>query len=174
MNAKVIRYLAATAAIAVTACVFVPNFFKGSQSGETRAQESSAIAPVLLSEVRPEDGAQKQEPAMLPSGQVLRRLNLSDAQLLKLKAIRENQKTETHATNKQLQQAQTELQTMMADSSPSARVREKFSQVQSLKQKLGQLHFERMLATREVLTPPQRSQLVEVLKQRRQGRRKSF
>jgi periplasmic protein CpxP/Spy len=171
MNAKVIGYTAATAAIAITACVFVPSFFKG-DANDSQSKNLSEISPVLA-EARPANpqNSQQQEPVM-PSGQVLRRLNLSDAQLRQIKAIRETNKTEINSAMQQLQQAQTELQGLMSDSSPSDRVREKFNQIQTLKQKVGQIHFERMLATREILNPTQRAQLVEVLKQRRHERRK--
>ncbi|CAN1209508.1 hypothetical protein TUMEXPCC7403_04750 [Tumidithrix helvetica PCC 7403] len=173
MNAKVIRYIAASAAIAITAGVLVPSFLKGSRMGESQAQDVSAQSPVLLAKSRTEE-TQTQGFTALPQGQVLRRLNLSDAQLRQMKAIRETNKSEIQTTTQQLQTAQTELQSLMSDSASSDRVREKFNQVQGLRQKLEQIHFERMLATREILTPQQRSQLVEILKQRRHERRKPF
>ncbi|MEE3717200.1 Spy/CpxP family protein refolding chaperone [Tumidithrix elongata RA019] len=176
MNAKVIRYTAATAAtaaIALTAWVLAPNFLKGSQASESQSQGISTQSPVLLAETHTEE-AQAQDFTNIPPGQVLRRLNLSDTQLRQMKAIRDNNKSEIQTTTQQLQAAQTELQSLMSNSASSDRLREKFNQVQGLRQKLGQIHFERMLATREVLTPQQRGQLVEFLKQRRHERRKPF
>jgi periplasmic protein CpxP/Spy len=106
-------------------------------------------------------------------GKVLQQLNLSTQQLQQIKAIRERNSSEIRASRQRLRQLQQEIQGLMAGTAPSDRVRSKFNELQSLKQQVAKLQFEQMLAMREVLTPQQRTQLAEVMKQRRGNRREN-
>jgi periplasmic protein CpxP/Spy len=104
-------------------------------------------------------------------GKVLQQLNLSNEQLQQIKAIRERNSSEIRSSRQRLQQLQQETQNLMSGTAPSEQVRTKFNELQSLKQQVSKLQFEQMLAMREVLTPQQRTQLAEIVKQRRGNRR---
>jgi periplasmic protein CpxP/Spy len=104
-------------------------------------------------------------------GKVLQQLNLSTQQLQQIKTIRERNSSEIRSSRQRLRQLQQEMQGLMAGTAPSDQVRSKFNELQSLKQQVAKLQFEQMLAMREVLTPQQRTQLAEAIKQRQGNRR---
>ncbi|MDX2244675.1 MAG: Spy/CpxP family protein refolding chaperone [Leptolyngbyaceae cyanobacterium bins.302] len=101
----------------------------------------------------------------------LRDLNLSPEQVQKIQEIR-NQHQERLAEQKQaVRQAQQELKQLMASKASTEQIRQKFDQLQDLKQKLGNTRMEVMLAIRNVLNPEQRQKLNEVVKQQGRGGR---
>jgi periplasmic protein CpxP/Spy len=106
-------------------------------------------------------------------GKVLQQLNLSTQQLQQIKAIRERNSSEIRSSRQRLRQLQQEMQSLMAGTASSDQVRSKFNELQSLKQQVSKLQFEQMLAMREVLTPQQRTQLAESIKQRQGNRREN-
>ncbi len=104
-------------------------------------------------------------------GKVLQQLNLSNEQLQQIKAIRERNSSEIKSGRQRLRQLQQEMQSLMAGTASGDQVRAKFNEMQSLRQQVSKLQFEQMLAMREVLTPQQRTQLAEAIKQRKGNRR---
>ena len=104
-------------------------------------------------------------------GKVLQQLNLSNEQLQQIKTIRERNSSEIRSGRQRLRQLQQEIQNLMSGTAPSEQVRAKFNELQSLRQQVSKLQFEQMLAMREILTPQQRTQLAEIVKQRRGNRR---
>lgn len=106
-------------------------------------------------------------------GKVLQQLNLSTQQLQQIKAIRERNSAEIRSSRQRLHQLQQEMQGLMAGTTPSDQIRSKFNELQSLRAQVSKLQFEQMLAMREVLTPPQRIQLAEAIKQRQGNRREN-
>lgn len=106
-------------------------------------------------------------------GKVLQQLNLSTQQLQQIKVIRERNSSEIKSGRQRIRQLQQEMQSLMAGTSPSDQVRAKFNELQSLRIQASKLQFEQMLAMREVLTPQQRTQLAELVKQRRGSRREN-
>jgi Spy/CpxP family protein refolding chaperone len=56
----------------------------------------------------------------------------------------------------------------MAGTANASEMREKYRQIIGLRQQLEEVQFESTLAMREVLTPEQRSQLAQMMQQRRQ------
>ena len=105
-----------------------------------------------------------------PRATWLRELNLSPEQLQKIQEIRNQYQERLNEQRQALQQAQQELKQLMASNTPVEQIREKFDQVQTLKQKLGDTRMESMLAIRDVLNPEQRQKLNTILKQRGLGR----
>lgn len=105
------------------------------------------------------------------SGQVnwLRGLNLKPDQIQKIQEIRNQYQARLNEQKQAVRQAQQELKQLMASNAASERIRQKFDQVQSLKQRLGDTRMESMLAIRNVLNPEQRQKLSEIIQQ--QGRR---
>lgn len=101
----------------------------------------------------------------------LRGLNLSPEQVQQIQEIR-NQYQERLTTQQQaVRQTQQELKQLMASNASAEQIRQKFDQLQSLKQRLGETRMESMLAIRNVLNSEQRQKLNEIVRQRgRRGR----
>ncbi len=105
-------------------------------------------------------------------GKVLKELNLSNEQLQQIKTIRERNRTEIMSSRQKLRQLHQEMRDLMAGNTSSDQLRAKFNEMQSLRAQVAKLQFEQMLAMRDVLTPQQRTQLAEIMKQRK-GRREN-
>lgn len=105
----------------------------------------------------------------IPSGRVLKQLNLSTEQLQKLKAVRDRDRDRIQDLVQQSRQANKELRDLLVSNESSDVIRAKHTQVLNLQQELQKQNFERMLAMREILTPQQRSQLNEI-RQKNQNR----
>jgi periplasmic protein CpxP/Spy len=114
--------------------------------------------------------SQAQEIGETP-GKLLQQLNLSNDQLQRIKNIRSRNNSEIRSSRQRARQLQQEIQELMAGTASSDLVRAKFNELQSARQQAAKLQFEQMLAMREVLTPQQRSQLAQLMKQRRETRR---
>lgn len=103
----------------------------------------------------------------MPSGKILKQLNLSPEQLQKLKAIRDRDLGRIRELAQQSRQANKELRDLLAGTEGKDMIRAKHTQVLNLQQELQKQHFERMLAMREILTPQQRSQFNEIMQKNR-------
>ena len=110
-----------------------------------------------------------QKPGRGNPERVFQQLNLSDAQKAQLKSIRDKYQPQLTSQRQAFQQAQQELRTLMTSNADKSQILEKRAQVMAIKQKLEDLHFQSMLAMREVLTPQQRTQLEQLMKQRHQN-----
>ncbi len=102
-------------------------------------------------------------------GGLFDKLNLSADQKQKMQTVRDRYKEQVSQRMQAVRQARQELETMM--SSPTANVgqmREKHRQIMGLRQQLEEVQFETTLSMREVLTPEQRTQLSQLMQQRRQ------
>lgn len=109
------------------------------------------------------------KPGIGNAERVFQQLNLSDAQKSQIKSIRDQYQPQLTSQRQAFQQAQQELRTLMTSNADSNQIREKHRQVMAIKQQLEDLHFQSMLAMREVLTPQQRTKLDELMKQRHQN-----
>jgi len=103
----------------------------------------------------------------MPSGKVLKQLNLTLEQLQKLKAVRDRDQKQIRELGQKLRQTNKELQDLLAGNEGSDVIRAKHKQVIELQRELQNKHFERMLAMREVLTPQQRRQLKDIMEKNR-------
>jgi len=193
IKSKLFRYCAiATVVVATTGAVIYANSGSPSQS-QTQPQAPSSIAQnsqiqatnkpsaqALLSDSEkiaelPNDSlAERSDNADIPSGRILKQLNLTPEQLQKLKAISDRQLTQIRDLAQQSRQANKELRDMLAGIESSDVIRAKHTQVLNLQQELRKQHFERMLAMREILTLQQRSQLNEVMKKNRPNHMKEW
>jgi len=99
----------------------------------------------------------------------LQKLNLTPDQLQRIKTIRQQTRTQIEQQQVAMKQAQQELQKMLGDGS-SAQLRDKFQQMQTLRQQLATTQFNSMLSIREVLTPEQRRQFAEQMQRQVGGR----
>lgn len=132
---------------------------------------TTAAATAVPSPVQTETIAQNEKPNR-PAGReggLFDKLNLSAEQKQKMQTVRDRYKEQVSQRMQAVRQARQELETMM--SSPTANVsqmREKHRQIMGLRQQLEEVQFETTLSMREVLTPEQRTQLSQLMQQRRQ------
>jgi Spy/CpxP family protein refolding chaperone len=98
---------------------------------------------------------------------LVQELNLSQDQVQRLEAIRQQYKDRITQQKQALSQAQQELRTLMAGTGSANDIRSKYNQVKGLRQQLADTRFESMLAMREVLNPQQRQRFVELMQNRR-------
>ena len=98
-------------------------------------------------------------------------LNLTADQVSQMQAIREATRASMQAIHENLRAERETLHALMAGDTPEAELRTQYDTVQTLQREAADMRFETMLATREVLTLEQRSELAELMRQRREERR---
>lgn len=107
-------------------------------------------------------------------GQWMESLDLSATQKQQLEAIRQKYQDQMKSVSEQLRTNQNELRTLMSGNGSDNEIRAKHTQVNNLRQQLGEMRFNSMMESRAVLTPEQRqkfSQLMQERRNNRQGRR---
>ncbi len=120
--------------------------------------------------IEPETIAQNERPNR-PAGKenmMFEQLNLSAEQKQKMQGVRDRYKEQISQRMQAVRQGRQELQTMMSGTANTSQIRDKHRQIMGLKQQLEEVKFESMLATRDILTPSQRSQLSQLMQQRRE------
>lgn len=100
----------------------------------------------------------------------IRAIQLDRNQIQQIWAIRQKYRQEMLSHRQALQEIEAEFRAVMASDAPASAVREKHQKLTALRSQLGDLRFESLLATREVLTVEQRQQLVNLMSRR--GRRR--
>ncbi|MDX2232171.1 MAG: Spy/CpxP family protein refolding chaperone [Leptolyngbyaceae cyanobacterium bins.349] len=134
---------------------------------ETRGMPNS-MSPLSLQWAHRNQRAQRQPRP--DRANWLRELNLTAEQIQKIQDIRQQYQARLTEQRQAVRQAQQELKQLMASNASTARIREKFDQMQTLKQKLGDTRMESMLAIRNVLNPEQRQKLNDIIRQRGRDR----
>jgi Spy/CpxP family protein refolding chaperone len=172
-KSKIFQYCAiAAAVVAASGAIWASKANLQMQSAQSQIQQAqSSTSP----ENKPDPEILAQSPnrldraesADMPSGRMLKQLNLSTEQLQNLKAIRDRDSARIRDLAQQSRQANKELRDLLASAEGSNVIRAKHTQVLNLQQELQRQHFERMLAMREILTPYQRSQLKEIMQKER-------
>jgi len=132
---------------------------------------TTAAATAVPSPAQTETIAQNQKPNR-PAGReggLFDKLNLSADQKQKMQGVRDRYKDQVSQKMQAVRQARQELETMMSNPTANAsQMREKHRQIMGLRQQLEEAQFESTLAMREVLTPEQRTQLSQLMQQRRE------
>ena len=187
LKSKIFRYCAiSTFVVATSGAVIYAN---SSTTSQSQAQSSISPQPQVQTTNKPsaqdllpetekiaelpiDSLAERGNNVDMPSGRVLKQLNLSPEQLQKLKTIRDRQVPQIRDLGQQSRQANKELRDMLAGTESSDVIRSKHTQVLNLQQELRKQHFERMLVMREILTPQQRSQLNEIMQKHRPNQNK--
>ena len=123
----------------------------------TSAQEPVHGRPVIVSSL-------KQVTESNSVGNLLQQLNLTHQQKQKIKQIRQQYQAQIIQLKENLSVAQQHLATMMAGTDSVTVIRAKHEEIAQFRQQLATLHFESMLATREILTPQQRQKFAEIMK----------
>lgn len=117
-------------------------------------------------------GQGNQPPMNQRSGQLMNALNPTPEQQQQLQGIRQEYQGKMQQQQQQMRQIQKELNELMSGNASESQIRQKHDQLMVLKQQMGQLQFDMMLKMREVLTPEQRSQLADLMQERRQNSRR--
>ena len=128
----------------------------------TIVSTANAIALVPSSTIIAQNS--KQAASSDSSGGLFQQLNLTPQQKNQIKQIRRQYQGQIVQLKQSLQLAQQQLAVMMAGTDSVATIRAKHQEIARFRQQLGQLHFESMLATREVLTPEQRQTFAEIIR----------
>ncbi|MFZ4557780.1 MAG: Spy/CpxP family protein refolding chaperone [Pseudanabaena sp.] len=186
-KSKIFRYcVIATFVVATSGAVIYAN---SSTTSQSQAQSSISPQPQVqitnkpsaqdllpetekIAELPIDSLAERGNNVDMPSGRVLKQLNLSPEQLQRLKTIRDRQVPQIRDLAQQSRQANKELRDLLAGTESSEVIRSKHTQVLNLQQELRKQHFERMLAMREILTLQQRSQLNEIMQKHRPNQNK--
>lgn len=99
-------------------------------------------------------------------------LNLTPEQQQKIAGIRQEYQGQMRQQQQQMRQLQQELNGLMAGNGTESELRQKHDQLMGLKAQMGEMQFNMMLKTREVLTTEQRSQMANFMQERRQSPRR--
>lgn len=95
-------------------------------------------------------------------------LDLSPEQSEQIEAIREQSQTDSQALVEQLQTNRQQMQSFLTSDADPEQLRANHQDGQNLRQQLSDIRLETMLEIREVLTPEQRTQMAELMAQRRE------
>ena len=99
---------------------------------------------------------------------LFQQLNLTTNQQRQIEKIHRLYYPEIIKLQEKLTAAKAELTDMMASAESATIIRTKHQEILNLRQELGELQLETMLATREVLTLEQRQDFADILRSRRQ------
>ena len=94
---------------------------------------------------------------------LFQQLNLSSSQKEKIKKIHNQYKQQIRKKNNSLSVLQKQLSDLMVGTESVESIRAKNQQLVNLRQEIGELRFESMLATREILTPQQRQKFRDII-----------
>ena len=94
---------------------------------------------------------------------VLQQLDLTTEQQEQIKKIHYKYKQQIQKKSNSLAVLQRQLSDLMVSTKPTHLIRAKNQQLVNLRREIGQLRFESMLATREILTPEQRQKFRDII-----------
>lgn len=174
LKSKIFRYCAISVAVVATAGFLLSNntFWQNQTQAQNQVQSKLSGSDALAEIPTPDKFLARSEGANMPSGKMLKQLNLSAEQLLKLKTIRDRDPDKIRELGQQARQADKELRDLLASNESVDVIRAKHLNALNLRQELSKQHFERLLAMREVLTPQQRLQLNELMQKNRPNKAK--
>ena len=100
---------------------------------------------------------------------LLQELDLTEEQQQQIKQIHSRYRQEILQKRSNIAKLQQQLSDMMVGTEPEELLRATNQQLNALRQEIGTLRFESMLATREILTPRQRKKFRELVNSRLVG-----
>ncbi|MCT7970745.1 Spy/CpxP family protein refolding chaperone [Laspinema olomoucense] len=100
----------------------------------------------------------------------LEQLNLTPEQQQEIQAIRDRYEPQMQASRDQMRQNMERMGQMMSDNTSDNDLRNQHNEILQMRQQMGQMQFEQMLAIRNVLTPEQREQFAQLMQERRENR----
>ena len=104
---------------------------------------------------------------------LLQQIDLNSEQTQQIEAIQEQFRSENEALWQEMQDNRQQMETLLSSDTSNEELRQQYQQLQSLRQQLSDNRFENMLQIRDVLTPEQRSELAQIMEQKR-GRSGGF
>lgn len=102
----------------------------------------------------------------------INQLNLSPEQVQRLRVISQQFRPQIQQRKQALNQLRADLRSMMSGAGSGAELRDKYRQIEVLQQEIRRIHFDSILAMREILTPEQRRQVEIYMRNRYQGGRR--
>lgn len=99
--------------------------------------------------------------------QLTQQLDLSPEQSQQIEAIQEESRAAADEIEQQMRSQHEEMKSLMASDASTEEIRTQYQEAQALRQRMSDNRFETMLQIREVLTPEQRSEMAELMEQRR-------
>jgi protein CpxP len=106
-------------------------------------------------------------PKPVKRGDLMEELNLSNSQKRQMAAIRQKYQGQMTQLRDRMRTSQEEMASLMANSSSESAIRAKHREISGLREQLGNLRLDSMLEMRQVLTPEQRNQFSQLMKERR-------
>ncbi|MFM2311144.1 MAG: hypothetical protein RLZZ04_420 [Cyanobacteriota bacterium] len=151
------RYLLTLVAIALSIFCSLPVFSTASWSFLSGAS-SSASTEIILADrtlsTRPQEGLDS----------LFQQLDLTPEQAQEIKQIHLQYRQKILTKKEHILRLQHQLSDMIMGTETLALLRAKNQQLSALRQEMESLHFESMLATREILTPQQRQKFRKLVK----------
>ena len=129
-----------------------------------------AVAFANPNSLLPHTVAQNTENQSSPNrakGRWIQELNLTPEQTQQIQAIKNQYKDQISQRRQAVRQSQQELVDLMAGTASQTQIRQKYRQLETLKQQVSDLRFDSMLSMREVLTPQQRREFAQKMQNRR-------
>jgi Spy/CpxP family protein refolding chaperone len=98
---------------------------------------------------------------------VIEQLNLTPEQSQQIDAIHEQFRSDNETLYQEMRTNHQEMRSLLASDASEEQLRQQHQKNQSLRQQLGNNRFETMLQVRKILTPEQRTQMAELMEQKR-------
>ena len=149
------RYLLTLVAMALSIFYSLPVF-----ASSARFFSSSHDAYVPSETIIAHDSNSQPQQAV----SLFQQLDLTSEQQQQIKQIHQQYRQQILKKKQTISQLQQQLSDMMVGTEPIELLRAKNQQLNVLRQEMGTLRFESMLATREILTPQQRQKFRELVK----------
>ena len=153
------RYLLTLVTITFSIICSLP-VFAGSSQSALKSQTSFLGTEVILAD-RTQIIAQQEQ-----SFSLFQQLDLTEEQQQQIKQIHSRYRQEILQKKGNIAKLQQQLSDMMVGTEPEELLRATNRQLNALRQEIGTLRFESMLATREILTPRQREKFRELVNSR--------
>lgn len=101
---------------------------------------------------------------------MLEQLNLTPEQSEQIETIKTESRDQNDALHQDMETIREEMRSLLASDASVEQLRQQHQRMQELHQKLSDNRFETMLQIREVLTPEQRSQMADLMSEKRTRR----
>ena len=144
------RYLLTLIAVALAIIFYSLPVFASSSGSFLPGHHSLSIKEVIVADSSSTISQQKKALSLF------QQLDLTKEQQQQIKRIHHRYRQQVQAKKQDIARLQQQLSDMMVGTEPESLLGAKHQQLNLLRQEMGTLRFETMLATREILTPQQR------------------
>jgi Spy/CpxP family protein refolding chaperone len=97
---------------------------------------------------------------------LIEQLNLTDDQKSKIAAIRQKYQEKTKTLRETMRSNEQELNSLLSNNASDRDIRAKHQQISRNRQEMSNLQFESFLEIRQVLTPAQRTEFSQLMRER--------